>query len=242
MPHDVVLCRNIVMITLIVYICEIIYYKHIPLFVMLTVTGQPIMGIVTDCLFKMFEKSSWRYSLLVIVGIGFAFYIFVIYIIEESPLYYLNNGDVKNFQIALTIISMKNKKVIVMDEFAFVYEAMKTNINFEKENDNNNLLPKPEQQHNNEGNDDNKQQLIQDNNNNAPVDLSTTIFTDVNKDTGSMFGKYKMKDYTPLDLLRYKSQIKNFLILSLLWSVIFHFVFTKHRTSIFIYICKYSRR
>ena len=207
------------MITLIVYICEIIYYKHIPLFVTLIVTGQPIMGIVTDCLFKAFEKSNWRYSLLVTAGIGFVFYIFVIYIIVESPLYYLNNGDVENFQITLTIIAKKNKKVIVMDEFAFVYEAMNTNINFAKENDDKNLLPKPEQQHNNEGNDDNKQQLIQDNNNNAPVDLSTTIFTDVNKDTGSMFGKYKMKDYTPLDLLRYKSQIQNFLILSLLWSV-----------------------
>ena len=87
----------IVMITLIVYICEIIYYKHIPLFVTLIVTGQPIMGIVTDCLFKAFEKSNWRYSLLVTAGIGFVFYIFVIYIIVESPLYYLNNSDVENF-------------------------------------------------------------------------------------------------------------------------------------------------
>ena len=34
-------------------------------------------------------------------GIGFVFYIFIIYIIVESPLYYLNKGDVDNFKMAL---------------------------------------------------------------------------------------------------------------------------------------------
>ena len=92
------------MITLIVYICKIIYYKHIPLFVTLTSTGQPILGIVTDCLTKVFEQSKWRYSLLINAGINFVFYIFIIYIIVESPLYYLNNGDVGNFKMTLAIM------------------------------------------------------------------------------------------------------------------------------------------
>ena len=35
----------------------------------------------------------------------------------------------------------------------------------------------------------------------------------------SLFGESKMNDYTPLDLLRYQSQIKNFLILSFNWIV-----------------------
>ena len=72
---------------------------------------------------------------------------------------------------------------------------MKTNISFAKESikENKNLLPQPEQQCNNEGKDNNQKQLVQDNNNNAPIDLSITIFSDVNKDTGSMFGSSKIK-------------------------------------------------
>ena len=34
-----------------------------------------------------------------------------------------------------------------------------------------------------------------------------------------LFGHLKMKDYSPLDLIRFKKQIKNFLILSFLWLV-----------------------
>ena len=35
----------------------------------------------------------------------------------------------------------------------------------------------------------------------------------------SLFGDSKMKDFTPLDLLRFNSQIKNFLVLSFIWIV-----------------------
>ena len=34
-----------------------------------------------------------------------------------------------------------------------------------------------------------------------------------------LLGQLKMKDYSPLDLIRFKKQIKNFFILSFLWSV-----------------------
>jgi hypothetical protein len=40
-----------------------------------------------------------------------------------------------------------------------------------------------------------------------------------NEELLKLFGKLKMKDYSPLDLLRFKKQIKNFLILSFLWGV-----------------------
>jgi hypothetical protein len=47
-----------------------------------------------------------------------------------------------------------------------------------------------------------------------------SIGEDTDVPVKSLFGESKMRDFTPLDLLRFQSQIKNFLVLTFIWIVI----------------------
>ena len=46
-----------------------------------------------------------------------------------------------------------------------------------------------------------------------------SIGEDTDVPVKSLFGESKMRDFTPLDLLRFQSQIKNFLVLTFIWIV-----------------------
>ena len=204
----------IIMITLLVYICEIVNYKHIPIYITIIVSGLPLGGILNNVLFDYFNHSDWRWVVLIHISLVFVFYVLLLLYIVESPIYYFNNGDFKRFKENLNKISRKNHGVYLQNEdFEFLTNTKmslpsmdSTRLNIENDSllppdkDTTNIIP--------------EEPLLVKN----PEPDNLCINSNKFEDFASYF-KFKMKDYTPLDLLRYKSQITNFLILSYLWSL-----------------------
>ena len=198
----------ILMITLLVYICEIVYFKHIPIFVTIIVSGLPLNGMISNLMFEYFNNTNWKWGIVVNSGIVLIVYLLLVIYIVESPIYYLNNGNVDLFKKNLNKISKKNNgKALDEGEYEFLYsaenESMAISEHEIKEIDNS-LLPKQD-----------AEELLID----TSAKKDKSILSISTEASSSIFGKYKMKDYSPLDLLRYKSQISNFLILSFLWGI-----------------------
>jgi len=256
-------------ITLIIYLCEIIKHKTIPIFLAVVLLGLPLSGMICDLIFY-YIINDWKYILLILAFMNSIVYIIMSFIIVNSPIYFLTNGDVKNFIESIKIIAKINRKTIYKEDYAFLEPFLNENknmnniinshiINDEDINKNKNII----ENNNNIDNDDEENKMMKKkiNNFNSPLidDKSEEseknksfdiVFGENNKReiqkeldeknknknmlksfvlrgkknpldilTSSLIGKYRMKDYTPLDIIRNKSQVSNFLILIYLWVV-----------------------
>lgn len=180
---------SIITIALITYICEIIKPDKIAAYVTILISGSPIAGFIYNYLFYLCRNLSWRYILFGVAGSGILIYIAIITYVRESPIYFLNNGNIRMFKINLNRIARNNNTLILDEDLAFLQVT-------------------------NEG---------------------KTIYSDSNEETycpsiknknliGSIqnnnsLWKMTMNNYSPLDLIRYKSQLTNFFVLSFLWAL-----------------------
>ena len=225
------ICSQMIIITMIIYICEIIKQSDIPIFVILTITGAPLSSLFGTLLFNI-KNLDWRDSLLIIAGINLIIYFFIYHKLVGSPIFSLNNELFDTFIFDLTKLGKKNGVNLSLNDFEFLNpyiseETRKTIYkNFMKQiNDlNSNLLIKNISSEN--GNDleiENENDYLSYRNNylskNALKDEYLLSNDESNQQLLKLFGKLKMKDYSPLDLIRFKKQIKNFFLLSFLWLV-----------------------
>jgi hypothetical protein len=210
---------------MIIYICEIIKQTDIPIFVILIITGIPLSSLLGTLLFNI-KSLDWRDSLLIIALINLLAYLFSIFKIVGSPIFSLNNELFDTFVFDLIELGKKNGVKLTLNDFEFlnpymskqnretIYKKLMREIN----ELNSNLI-------NNEDN-YNLEIAQLSSKNNYEILSKQTLKEDYllsnnesNEELLKLFGKLKMKDYSPLDLLRFKKQIKNFLILSFLWGV-----------------------
>ncbi len=204
----------IIILTMIVYICEIIKFKNIPIFVAIIVTGAPISSILNHIFFSIFNEN-WRVVILVFIILNLFTYILICYIIIGSPIFFFMNNDINTFEKHLIRIAQKNKVNLNEEDFKFLepYKdplkskrntAIKVNI---YDNNNSSLLMFD----NNityEEEDENKDELIE---NNEEVDNVASI--------KFFLANYKLKDYTILDIFEQENQAINFIIMSYLWII-----------------------
>ena len=220
------LFSHIIIITMIIYICEIIKQTDIPIFVILIITGIPLSSLLGTLLFNI-KSLDWRDSLLIVALINFVAYIFTIFKLVGSPIFSLNNELFDTFVFDLIELGKKNGVTLTLNDFEFlnpympirkrqtIYQKLMREIN----ELNSNLINKSDENTNLE--------IAQlSSNSNYEILSKQTLKEDYlllnnenNEELLKLFGKLKMKDYSPLDLLRFKKQIKNFLILSFLWGV-----------------------
>lgn len=223
----------ILMVLMIIYICDIIKQNHFPLFITLLISGLTFSELISSYTFN-FLNYNWRHILSIVASISLITYFFIFYKLVESPMFFLNNEDFDGFVKCLMKISKYNGNDLYIEDFDFLKPYMNSKqrksflLNFGKKSLSNSLILENE--------DDNESVLLSDE---LYLDVKSGIglpedFLVVSKNTMkedflndkenldkpilSLFGKLKMKDYTPFDLLS-KSQIKNFLILSYLWIV-----------------------
>ena len=224
------ICSHIIIITIIIYICEIIKQTDIPIFVILIITGSPLSSLLGTFLFNI-KSLDWRDSLLVIAGINIIIYFYIFFQLVGSPIFSLNNELFERFILDLILLGKKNGIKLSLNDFEFlnpymseksrktVYRKFLEGIN----ELNSNLINKSSNLRS-ESNSviDNENAFISSNNNleilskNALKD-EYLLSNESSQQTLKLFGKLKMKDYSPLDLIRFKKQIKNFLTLSFLW-------------------------
>ena len=219
---------QIIIIAMIIYICEIIKQTDIIIFVILTITGVPLSNLLGTLLFNI-EGLDWRDSLLIVAVINIIIYVLIILKLVGSPIFSLNNELYDTFILDLIELGKKNGVKLSLNDFEFLnrymskesrrntYERFMTGINRlntkliskEQRSESYGSLRSSEIEDSNSSNDladinmlKDDYLLSNDENNGEPLKL---------------FGKLKMKDYSPLDLIRFKKQIKNFSILSFLW-------------------------
>ena len=221
------ICSHIIIVTMIIYICDIIRQTDIPIFVILIITGVPISSLLGTLLFNI-KNLDWRDSLLIIAGINFIFYLFTIFKIIGSPIFSLTNEFFETFIFDLIELGKRNGVILTLDDFEFLNPYMTIEnrrtiyMKFMKGiNELNSSLINKNQISNSE---ENLKPVIEEEN--LEILTKKTLKEDYllsnyenNEELLKLFGKLKMKDYSPFDLLRFQKQIKNFLILSFLWGV-----------------------
>ena len=225
------LTSRLVMILLIIYICDIINQKDIPLFINVILAGTPISEFASSYIFTflnstMSEIISWNNILAIDGAINILSYILFLCLVVPSPMFYLNNEDYDNFVKNLMKISKFNRKFLHKEDFAFLKPYMSSNqqksvfINFEDDMDegdfkeNDLLYNDMAMDKNNKAN--LKEDIIFKSKNDLKKDFLMEAKENKNRPYMSLFGHLKMKDYSPIDLLK-SGQIQNFLILSYLW-------------------------
>ena len=228
------ICSHVIIVTMIIYICEIIKQTDIPIFVILIITGAPLSNLLGTLLFNI-DDFDWRYSLLIIAGINFIIYLLVLFKLVGSPIFSLNNELFDRFVFDLIKLAKKNGVKLALNDFEFLtpymsQENRKTIYKkfLEEINELNTNLIKNSSSENitNLKNENNEEDYLSSNNMIYEIPNKNTLKDDYllsndesNAQLLKLFGKLKMKDYSPLDLIRFKKQIKNFLTLSFLWLV-----------------------
>ena len=226
-------CSHIIIVTMIIYICEIIKQNDIPIFVILIITGAPLSSLLGTLLFNI-NNFDWRHSLLVIACINLLIYIYIFFKLVGSPIFSLNNELFDTFVFDLIKLGKKNSVVLSLSDFEFLnpyiskdkrktiynnflegINELNTNLINRNTNSQNTTIIK----------NDNEDDLLSFNST-YEIQSKTALKDDYllsnHENEGGLlklFGHLKMKDYSPLDLIRFKKQIKNFLILSFLWLV-----------------------
>ena len=219
------LSSRIIMVLLIIYICDIINQKDIPLFINVILAGKPISEFFSSYIFT-FVDLNWRHILAIDAFLNIFLYILFLCLVVGSPMFCLNNEDYDNFVKNLMKISKFNKKTLHKEDFAFLKPYMSSNqqksvfINFEDDMDegdfkeNDLLYNDMAMDKNNKAN--LKEDIIFKSKNDLKKDFLMEAKENKNRPYMSLFGHLKMKDYSPIDLLK-SGQIQNFLILSYLW-------------------------
>lgn len=225
-------CSHIIIVAMIIYICEIIKQNDIPIFVILIITGAPLSSLLGTLLFNI-QNFDWRHSLLVIACINLLIYIYIFFKLIGSPIFSLNNELFDTFVLDLIKLGKKNNFGLSLDDFEFLNPYMskenrKTVYNkfYQDINDLNSNLINRNTNIQNIASIKNDEEDLLSYNNNYEIRSKTALKDDylLSNDESEgkllkLFGQLKMKDYSPLDLIRFKKQIKNFLILSYLWLV-----------------------
>lgn len=222
----------LLMIIMIIYTCDIINQKRIPLFITLLLACLPLSESITSYVFNFIDYD-WRHILTIIASFNIIIYFVFVFILVGSPMFCLNNEDYDNFVKNLMKISKYNGNNLKKEDFSFLKPYMSSKQKssifstlLDEENDNEN------EDHLNDDNFDEHNLFRNDIDfelksggsfvKNQKSILKEDFLLDYNNNKDkpiiSLFGELKMKDYSPFDLLR-KSQIKNFLILSFLWIV-----------------------
>ena len=225
---------HIIIITMIIYICEIIKQTDIPIFVILIITGVPLSNLLGTLLFNI-NDLDWRDSLLFIAGINAIIYLFILFQLVGSPIFSLNNELFDTFIFDLIELGKKNGVKLTLNDFEFLnpYMSRESRATIYQKfmkgiNELNSNLINSSQKRNSVDNLklDMEEEDFLSGNNNLEIMNKATLKDDYllsnNESNGELlklFGKLKMKDYSPLDLIRFKKQIKNFFILSFLWLV-----------------------
>ena len=232
---------------LFLYMCDIIHLSNIPMFMTIIISGRPISFLIGIFFFN-FCHLNWKTDLAILASVDIIIFILILKYMTNSPKAALRNNKYVNFARNLYEISKKNKKNLTKEDFDFLLPFMNDKEKEQYENifsmDSNNILQNINNEDNNSINDNelffNKKEKNDNIILNSPLLINPDkldeieieenylilkeeyLLSDDNNKIGSiktLFNKTKMKDYSPLDLFIFKSQLINFFILSFLWAV-----------------------
>ena len=107
----------ILVITIIIYTCDLVNRKYFPLFITVILSGMPLSGVINDISFY-YIFNNWRYIFIIFSSINLIIYFICLFYLVESPKFYLNSRHFDLFQKALTEIAKINN--VTIDEKHFI--------------------------------------------------------------------------------------------------------------------------
>jgi len=224
----------IILNILLLYICDITKFFYIPIFITIIISGKPISYYLGVIFFNVIHLN-WKTDLLIVAGINLIIYFFILIYMVSSPKAALRNKNYIYFTKNLLKISKKNNKKLNKKDFDFLLPFMNSKEIIEYENifldlskiknDNIDINAILDDDNINDSNDYSNMKdssLFNDESNKSKTYIKDDyLLSDDNNKINSyknLFSKVRMKDYSPLDLLIFKTQIINFFTLSFLWS------------------------
>ena len=226
----------IILNILLLYICDITRLFYIPIFITIIISGKPISYYFGLIFFNVIHLN-WKIDLLIVAGINLIIFVFTLIYMVSSPKAALRNKNYIYFTKNLLQISKKNNKKLNKKDFDFLLPFMNSKeiieyesifLDFSKiKNDNidiNAIIDDDNDSINDINNSFNikDSSLFNDEPNKGKISIKDDyLLSDDNNNINSyknLFSKVRMKDYSPLDLLIFKTQAINFFTLSFLWA------------------------
>ena len=212
------MCGHIIIITMFIYICEIIKQSDIPIIVIIISSGVPLSNILGTLLFNI-KGFDWRNCLLIIAGINAIIYIFIYWKLVGSPIFALNNELFDAFIFDLIELGQRNGIKLTLYDFEFLnpymtqkhIQSIQSKFTNRYNELNSNLLDK--KLDDSSIMEDSEEDFLSSINNLKIFNKSSLkddYILSSEENNEKLFGKLKMKDYSPLDLIRFRKQIKNF--------------------------------
>ena len=229
--------QYIVVNLLFLYICDIISFGQIPLYITTIICGRTFASFLGVLFFENFTIN-WKHDMTIIAGINFIIFVILLFYMESSPKAALRNNNYMDFVKYLLKIAKKNGRNLRKKDFDFllVFMSIEEKIEYEgffnlfsKHNINNNLLEDDALQGKNdseEDEDDEYKDLAFKKDSKDTLRKTALkdeyLLSDENNKIGSvntLFSKVKMKDYSFFDFFKFKNHLINFCVLSFLWAV-----------------------
>ena len=114
----------IIVVTLLIYMCEIVQQTKIPYFIMTVATGAAIAGLLCSITFHVDDVLDWSDILLIFAGIHFVVYILLLFLFIDSPMFALNEEHFEDFSIYLRQVASRNGKNLTQEDFLFLAPYM----------------------------------------------------------------------------------------------------------------------
>jgi hypothetical protein len=114
----------IIVVTLLIYMCEIVQQTKIPYFIMTVATGAAIAGLLCSITFHVDDVLDWSDILLIFAGIHLVVYILLLFLFIDSPMFALNEEHFEDFSIYLRQIASRNGKNLTQEDFLFLAPYM----------------------------------------------------------------------------------------------------------------------
>ena len=226
---------------LFLYICDIINFEQIPLFITIITCGRGFASLL-GILFFRYIKFNWKHDLCIIAGIDVLILIIIFFYMVNSPKAALRNNKYMNFIRNLLNLAKKNEKQLEKEDFDFLIRFMS---NKEKEdyhrffasfsenkisNDNVENYPPDSDKNDDDDEEIDKGLLLKEDELQRKKTIKDDyLMSDENNKVGSvqilLFHEIKMEDYSVFDLFKFQNHLINFFIVSYLWAV---YNFIKH--------------
>ena len=220
---------------LFLYICDIINFGQIPLFITIITCGRSFASLL-GILFFRYIKLNWKHDMCIMAGIDVFVLVIILFYMVSSPKAALRNNKYMNFIHNLLNLAKKNQKQLEKEDFDFLIRFMtpKEKDDYHRffasysqdkiSNDNVENYPADGDKSDEDEDDADKNLMLKED----ELERRKTIkddylMSDDNNKVGSaqilLFHEVRVQDYTILDFFKYQNHLITFFIVSYLWAV-----------------------
>ena len=224
---------------LFLYMCDIITFGQIPLFITIITCGRSFASLL-GILFFRYIKLNWKHDMCIMAGIDVLILVIILFYMVSSPKAALRNNQYMNFIKNLLNLAKKNQRQLEKEDFDFLLRFMPPKDKDEYHrffasfspnkinNDNVENYPADGDKSDEDEDDADKNLMLKEDELERKKTIKADyLMSDENNKFGSahilLFHEIRMQDYSILDFFKFQNHLITFFIVSYLW-VVYNFI------------------